>query len=234
MAKNSNPIPKQVSITTLMNPLNRRSFLRYTGMGLAATSALLMVGCDDDDNENLLQPDANASATLTNDDFGILNYAYALEQLEAAFYTKVIQTPYGNMPTTEMNMLKDIRDHEIAHRDFFKAALSSKAIGDLSVDFSAINFADRTQVLTAARTFEDLGVAAYNGAGNLITNADYLVLAGKIVSVEARHAAYIRHLLDPGSGPDVGSDALDDATKPSAVLSAAKPYIKTNITSQLP
>ncbi|MGV3540858.1 MAG: ferritin-like domain-containing protein [Rufibacter sp.] len=231
MAKNTNEIPKRVAFTDLMNPLNRRNFLRYTGVGLA-TTAVLLTSCDDDDEDM-----SNSGAMLTNDDFGILNYAYALEQLEAAFYSKVIQSPYGNMPTTEMNLLKDIRDHEIAHRDFFKAALGGKAIGDLQVDFSTINFSDRNTVLTTARTFEDLGVSAYNGAGNLITNPDYLTLAGKIVSVEARHAAWIRDMISNGSfadAPQVNAQGLDMAMKPSEVLKAADPFITTSITSQLP
>ena len=44
------------------------------------------------------------------------------------------------------------------------------------------------------KAFEDLGVSAYNGAGKLIENADYLLLVGKIVSVEARHASMVRRL----------------------------------------
>ena len=52
-----------------------------------------------------------------------------------------------------------------------------------------------TYVLTTARTFEDLGVSAYNGAGQLLALSPFLNHAGKIVSVEARHAATIRNLL---------------------------------------
>lgn len=231
MAKNTIEIPKKIAITELLNPVNRRSFMRYTGVGLA-TSALLLSGCDDDDESGMMN---NQTATLTNDDFGILNYAFALEQLEAAFYTKVISSPYASMPAGEMNLLKDIRDHEIAHRDFFKAALGNKAIGDLEVDFSAINFGDRMSVLTTARTFEDLGVAAYNGAGKLIADATYLVLAGKIVSVEARHAAWVRDMISNGTFSDsANAQGLDPAMKPSDVLKAADPFIKTTITSQLP
>ena len=35
------------------------------------------------------------AADLGSGDIGILNYAYALEQLEAAFYTMVIDSPYA-------------------------------------------------------------------------------------------------------------------------------------------
>ena len=54
-------------------------------------------------------------------------------------------------------------------------------------------------MLGTARAFEDLGVSAYNGAGRFIKSADYLLIAGKVVSVEARHAAVIRALLAPGT-----------------------------------
>jgi hypothetical protein len=87
-------------------------------------------------------------------------------------------------------------------------------------------------VLGAAKTFEDLGVGAYNGAGKLIKDKGYLLLAGKIVSVEARHAAYIRDLITPGSfaGSDVVNAAgLDQALDVTTVLTAAQTYIKEKI-----
>ena len=132
---------------------------------------------------------------LGEGDVGILNYAYALEQLEAAFYMQVTKTPYSNMASADTAILTGIRDHEIAHRDFFKAALKKNAIPALEVDFTKVDFNSRDSVLTTARTFEDLGVAAYNGAGQLLEKSEYLLLAGKIVSVEARHATAIRYLI---------------------------------------
>ena len=128
--------------------------------------------------------------------------------------------------------LTDIRQHEIAHREFFKKALGNKAIGSLKVDFSSINFSDRTEVLAAAKAFEDLGVSAYNGAGELLVSPDYLLLAGKIVSVEARHAAAIRDLISYGdfAGDDViDANGLDVSRKPPLVLSIADKYIVTSI-----
>src|ERR1700733_8961557 len=84
---------------------------------------------------------------LGSGDTGILNYAYALEQLEAAFYTKVVATPYSGITAAETTILTDIRDHEVTHRDFLKAALGSSAISALSVDFSSIDFTSRAAVL---------------------------------------------------------------------------------------
>ena len=120
----------------------------------------------------------------------------------------------------------------------FKAALSSKAIPSLQVDFSTIDFSDRTSVLGTAKAFEDLGVSAYNGAGKLITNPDYLTLAGKIVSVEARHAAWIRDMITANSFADstaVDMNGLDMQRSPNEVLSIASVYLKTKVdASNLP
>jgi hypothetical protein len=177
---------------------------------------------------------------LGSGDIGILNYAYALEQLEAAFYTQVIQTKYSGITAQEEQILTDLRDHEIAHRDFFKAALGSAAIGNLEVDFSKIDFNNRTSVLTTAKTFEDLGVSAYNGAGKLLTDVNLLLIAGKIVSVEARHAAAIRSLINPNSADFSGDDVvdangLDVQRMPNDVLMLASPFVKTKINaSNLP
>jgi Ferritin-like domain len=145
-----------------------------------------------------------------------------------------LTTPYAGMSDYEKATLTDIRDHEIIHRDFFKTALAGNAIGALEPDFSKIDFTSRDKVLGAAKLFEDTGVAAYNGAGKLIKDANYLLLAGKIVSVEGRHAAAIADMLRPMTAYFAGDDIIDgnglDAAKmPSEILTAVQPYIKTKI-----
>jgi hypothetical protein len=207
------------------NNYSRRRFLGYAG----AASGLVVIaaGCNKDE---VVSNGTLDGVDLGTGDVGILNYAYALEQLEAAFYTQVIATQFSGISSSEVTLLTDIRDHEIAHREFFKTALADKAIMDLEVDFSSIDFGSRDSVLATAKAFEDLGVSAYNGAGRLIETADYLVLAGKIVSVEARHAALIRDLIMMGSFADdtvIDANGLDLARKPSEVLVIAQPYIKT-------
>lgn len=211
--------------------VGRRLFLHYAGA--FAAGGVLLASCKDEENPTL----GSQAVDLGSGDVGILNYAYALEQLEAAFYTQVIATPYAGMSDAERTLLTDIRDHEIIHREFFKAAIpAANRIADLSPNFTAVNFNDRASVLGAAKTFEDLGVAAYNGAGNLIKDANYLLLAGKIVSVEARHAAAIRDLLNPKSADFAGDDVvapatgLDGAVKPNTVLPLAQPFVTNPIT----
>ncbi|TGE05306.1 ferritin-like domain-containing protein [Hymenobacter fodinae] len=228
--------------TALVQPIQRRSFLKYTGASMAI-SGLLLAGCDDDDDPN----NSGNLLDVGSGDNGVLNYAYALEQLEAAFYAQVkTGTYYSNLgaATSEKQILDDLALHEKAHAEFFKTALSTNAIKALEPDFSSINFNDRTSVLTAAQTFEDLGVAAYNGAGRYIQTAAYLVIAGKIVSVEARHAALIRDLLSynrfvdndvvdlftptgNASTPGVGNGTgLERSMKPNDVLAKANGFLK--------
>ena len=174
----------------------------------------------------------NGAITLDfSTDIDVLNYAYALEQLEAAFYVGVVTNgAFGSVfSAAEQRVLVDIRDHEVAHRDFFAAALGSAKIPGLTPKFETINFADRSSVLQTAKVFEDLGVSAYNGAARYIASEAYLGVAGKIVSVEARHASAIRDLLNNRSG-DFAPNAFDMGNTPQAVLAAAGPFITESIT----
>ncbi|HET7321285.1 MAG TPA: ferritin-like domain-containing protein [Longimicrobiaceae bacterium] len=198
---------------------------------MAAATLVVAAGCEDDD-DNITGPGGAVGIDLSND-VGVLNFAYALEQLEAAFYTQVASSFYAGVTADEKAMLTDIRDHEIGHREFFKAALKANAIAALEPDFSSIDFNDRASVLGTAKVFENTGVGAYNGAGPLLTNADYLTEAGKIVSVEARHAAAIQQalngfvLIQPTE-----MRGFDLALTPTTVLSMVDPYIRTTITLQ--
>lgn len=221
--------------------LGRRLFMRYIGATAAAGVALS--ACKD----QIVDPVAARGAARAGDvidlgdigysDVSVLNYAYALEQLEAAFYIQVIMTPYAGMNGYERSVLTDIRDHEIIHRELFKAALSSAAIPGLTPNFSSINFGDRSAVLGVARTFEAVGVSAYNGAGRRLKNPDYLTLAGKIVSNEARHTAIISELLNPMTTSFAGDDLVDpspmsglgQARTPEEVLALVRPFVQETL-----
>lgn len=208
-------------------PFSRRRFLGFAGA--ASGLIVLVTGCK---KEDVISNSTQDGIDLGSGDTGILNYAYALEQLEAAFYTQVIMSQFSGISATETALLTDIRDHEVAHREFFKTALAANAIVDLEFDFSSVDFGSRDSVLATAKAFEDLGVSAYNGAGRLIETNDYITLAGKIVSVEARHAAWIRDIISNGSFADdtvIDMNGLDVSRKPAEVLDIAKTYIKTPI-----
>jgi len=241
-----------VKPVTTPGPNGRRNFLKMSGLALAGTG-LLIAGCSDDDLEtptdNQLPGVRNGKFDLGGGDAGILTYAYALEQLEADFYTRVVNNSNfnGTFPDeVERAILVDLYNHEVIHREFFKAALTGALAGTsgtvlpaLEFNYGGLNFANRTTVLQTAMALEDTGVRAYNGAGQYITNADYLVIAGKIVSVEARHASAIRDILNGGAS-FAGDDAvdpvtgLDKAENPSAIIRqvAALNIIQTPFTAQ--
>lgn len=215
------------SAEQLWQPASRRSFLRMLGVG--GTVVLLpsvFAACNDDTSTN---PGGGGAATLDlRTDVGILNYAYALEQLEAGFYQKAVAaSAFSQLSAAEQELVADVRNHEVIHREFFRAVLGNARIGDLALRDSTVTTAtsSRTAILQTSRQLEDTGVAAYNGAGKYLTSRDNLVIAGKIVSVEARHAAAFRDVLDTtgrdfaGNGV-VDAQGLDVKAEPGEILAA--------------
>lgn len=238
MAKQKDGVVVVHSAEELGSPLTRKKFLQALGLGGTLVFMPAVMACGDDDDNGTGPGGGGGNQTVTlnlNNDIGIINYAYALEQLEAAFYVAVVSrfSAAGITNAAEQSILTDIRDHEVIHREFFKAALGSAAIPALEVNFGNA-LTTRQSILETARTFEDLGVAAYNGAGKYLADARNLLVAGKIVSVEARHAAVIRDLLDTTGRAFAGDDVvdaqgLDRAMEPRDVLAAADPFITTNV-----
>jgi hypothetical protein len=241
----------------LWQPSGRRRFLKLLGLG--GTVVLLpsvFAACDDDGD---VTGTGNGGAVTLNlgTDAGILNYAYALEQLEAAFYTAVLgSTAFAGMTVEQKEVFTDLRNHEVIHREFLRAALGTGAIGTLAFSQSAVasTLTNTATILRNAEAFEDLGVAAYNGAGKYLQDAGFLTIAGKIVSVEARHAAAIRDMRDAAgitagasagtrfAGDDVvlppggALQGLDVKLEPSAVLGrvAATGLVTSQITTSGP
>jgi rubrerythrin len=232
----------QSLIGNVLSAINRRHFMRYLGRTAAAGAAagVALSAC----KSELVDPTVTGSARLGDvidlgdigyNDTTVLNFAYTLEQLESAFYTQVMMTPYAGMNGYEKALLTEIRDHEINHRELFKTVLGSAAIPMITPNFSRIDFNNRLVVLQTARTFEAIGTSAYNGTGKLLKSADNLALAGKIVSMEARHVSILSELISPMTGYFAGNDivskdsGLGEARTPEECLTLARPYIQETI-----
>lgn len=231
----------------LKAPVNgRRNFLKFSGLAMAGTG-LLIAGCSSDDDastptNNQLPGMRNGVFDLGGGDFGVLTYAYALEQLEADFYSKVVtNAAFTSFPEEAKDILSDLHKHEVIHRDFFRQTLSSllptaNVLPALQFAYEGVNFGSLSSVLDTAIILEDTGVSAYNGAGKIITTPEYLVIAGQIVSVEARHASAVRDLKNPGTNSfasTANADGLDPAQNPSAIIDAVGDLglITTNFTA---
>ena len=124
--------------------------------------------------------------------------------------------------------MRDLQQHEVIHREFFKMVLGSAALPTIAFNSTTVGTltANRTVLLSTSQLLEDTGVSAYNGAGKYLTSAANLLVAGKIVSVEARHAAAIRDIRDGSNGrlfagdDVVDAQGLDVKAEPRTVLAA--------------
>ena len=171
-------------------------------------------------------------------DAALLNYLYIINQVEAAFYTQAAITTYYGMTQSENDLLLDLRDQEIAHREFLRTYLGSNVSSPITVNFSAVTFADRTNTLTHATIIEDLATAAINGAIQLFSDTSIIPTLAKMATVEARHAAYARDLLTANSFSDstvTDANGLNNYIAPLAGMTKIEQYIQTHFdVSKLP
>ena len=235
----------------------RRSFLRAVGLGGSIVLLPSVFAACDDSTSSLVSPEVNAQLvsqqTVTIDlsnDVGIFRFATILEQLEQAFYNQLFanqQTLTSLFPNAaDQEALNDIRNDENVHRNFIDAALGSNRLPQLTFDFKDA-FASRANFLAAARQFTNTGVSAYNGAGRFIKDVNNLLVSGKIVSVEGRHASTLQDLDDAGNATGAGeatgrrfadlafqaslgfttdpANALDDVLTFTQVYAKADPFV---------
>lgn len=144
------------------------------------------------------------SSNAVND---VLNFALALEYLEAEFYTVGIDNAaaVGIPSGAPLAALTKIRNDEIAHVAFLRSVLATNAADKPNIDLTGGGgtmtgpflpaLSNYDVYLAAAQTFEDTGVRAYKGqAANLVSNNVVLTAALQIHSVEGRHASHIRQM----------------------------------------
>lgn len=183
-------------------PASRERFLRLTaaGAGTVALGAVLAAGA----------PRLGLSGTSQARDVEILNYALVLEELTAAFYARAVD---GGALDGELAEFADVAaGHEREHVEVIRKALGSQAKPAPHFAFgNAVTSPDR--FARTALALEELAVSAYNGQ---VANVSKPVLqaAAGIVSVDARHAAWIRAI----RGRPPASQATDVAKTRKQVL----------------
>jgi hypothetical protein len=153
------------------------------------------------------------SAPSAAQDETILNFVLQIEDLQAAYYAAVLDA--GRVVGEPRQFARIVGEHERAHAAFLRSALGSRARRPPRFEFGEAA-SDPGRFLEVARDLEDLGVAAYDAGAPNLTPAS-LAAAGRIVSVEARHAAWIRDIAgtlpaptatEPTKGPDEVTAAI--------------------------
>jgi hypothetical protein len=157
-------------------------------------------------------------------DIDVLNYALTLEHLEAAFYEMSGDYDLGvdGFGNNINEWVAVIGQHEAEHVTVLTQVITD--LGGMPVERATYDFGvtDAATFLATAMTLENVGVAAYDGAGQFIQNADLLTAAGSIVAVEARHAAYLNLVNLESPFPA----AFETPMTPDEVLEAAGGFIQ--------
>jgi rubrerythrin len=143
-----------------------------------------------------------------------LNLALTVEYTEAEFYAEAVER--GELQGELRSFAEQVSGQEDEHLAFIKSALGSSAGAKPKFDFGNATtngdaFAER------AAELEDLAVAAYAGQANNLSKKT-LAAAATLVSVEARHAAWIRSIV----GRPPANEPTDKARTAEQVMSDLK------------
>lgn len=131
-------------------------------------------------------------------DVNILNFALTLEFLEAEFYARAVEG--GALSGRLARFAKVVGAHERAHVGALEKTLGNKAVRKPKFDFKGTTDDPALFGQTAA-TLEATGTAAYGGAAPMVQSPAVLKAAVSIHSVEARHTAWINHILGQPPAP---------------------------------
>lgn len=167
----------------------------------------------------------------------VLNYALALETLEADLYRqalnlaagKDITTPLpddvsgytlsipGGLPNPHPAMgflyLQQFAAVEAAHRDFLRAAIQQRGGEPVAPNpggYKAPFGPDLRSILEVILQVEETGVRAYLGAAGAITDLKLTQVAASIYSTECRHSSVLKLTLirDPSPTRQLGDEQV--------------------------
>jgi hypothetical protein len=229
---------KQTLVSSLERTTGRRATLAAAG---AAAAGLLLAG-----RARAVNPPLTFKDIPGTGDIKVLNYALALEQLEADLYHQaLLRLTKGGFNALSFRIpglhLSEDQDDvfftrefgkvEKQHRDFLTKALGNQAIKPFFYDFGMQKLT-RKQVVELLYTAEKTGVGAYLGAIPFFATKTYLQTAGAIQGTEARHTAVFAQVLDQefAEGLPVAPlandhNGIDQPITPDTVLAAVSPFI---------
>ncbi|KAI9768996.1 MAG: hypothetical protein M1840_004592 [Geoglossum simile] len=141
----------------------------------------------------------SAPPAITDDQ--ILNYALTLEHLEDTFYRTGLQN-FSESAFAEAGFdakffenIKEVANDEKTHVDFLTKALTDGGFTPVKECKYSFPVTDVKSFVLVSSILEGVGVTAYLGAAAQILNKGTLTAAGSILTVEARHSAFLRAAL---------------------------------------
>jgi hypothetical protein len=140
-----------------------------------------------------------ATAEASVSDVDILNFGLRFERLQATFYTQAEELgTIASMARAKQTWAETLGAHERAHVRIIKQVLGRKAGPSPTFDFGSANANDAAFTRTAV-AMEDLTVALLTGIVPRVHDAGLTAALLGLLTVEARHAAWARHIV--GSVP---------------------------------
>jgi rubrerythrin len=158
--------------------------------------------------------DSSGSAAIDRE---ILTYGLLMERLQAAFYAAALAG--GKLTGEARQFAQVVGAEEQAHVKYLTAALGPSAGASPRFSFGD-SATDPAKFITTAISLEETGLGVYNGQAVSLTPKT-LAAAARIVSVEARHAAWARAL----AGKDPAPVAVDVPIPVAQAEQTFKPFI---------
>jgi rubrerythrin len=182
-------------------PLGRA---RFVGRAAAAVGAVAAAGC----GAIAEFASADAHPPLSARDRQVLEFALLLERLQTAFYSDALR---ANRLTGEVKQFAEIVGHEErSHLTYLLQELGPSAGRSTTFAFGDATSSD-SRFVAAAVTLEETGLAAYNGQAENVSRAT-LASVARVISVEARHAAWARGLAGLSPAPVAADAPISAAT----------------------
>jgi hypothetical protein len=167
---------------------------------------------------------AVAQPRNTAKDVAILRFDLNLEYLQAAMYGEAERL--GEVSPRTLEWSRVVGANERGHVRAIRALLGPDAVASPSFNFRGVTEDDRLFTETAV-AFEDLTAALLKTQAVQVDSRRVLAALASLHTVEARHAAWIRHI----AGIVPSADAFDERTSKSKVVELVD---STNFVTSVP
>jgi hypothetical protein len=186
------------AVEDLTGDSTRSGFLRASLGGGAALAAAL-------------EAPALARQGLPDPDVAILRFDLTLEYLQAAMYSEGERL--GELSSRTLDWSRVVGANERGHVKAIRALLGRDAVKSPRFDFRGVTEDDGAFTRTAV-AFEDLTAALLKTQALQVRSRRVLAALVSLHSVEARHAAWIRHI----AGQPPAAEAFDERTSKAKVV----------------